>query len=323
MVSSENMTSDGTATFFAMVDEEKIPRVEKVANLLISVSSKGGKQYIPMTANVTVQNTGTVSISNVFLRFIPEEDTEILSGGEMFIREIKPGEKKTFEVKLLPHRSGNLTLGYVEATAVAPFELACGGYTVLKFRSNDLQVSVKPSRISYELDIKAPRDVPIHNPFSIEIRVTNTGDVSVPANLTVILPEGVAITPNEKFSFKGGIIIAPISLQPGENGTFVLEVYPYTNGTKEFTFHVKTPLGVVASTVIHLNVTVPRENETTPTLTETSTVHIRSTVTVTETHTITETQTIKTTTISVQTVPYIPASAKIMWGFWALSLVPL
>ncbi|HIP89329.1 MAG TPA: hypothetical protein EYH24_05245 [Thermococcus paralvinellae] len=90
-----------------------------------------------------------------------------------------------------------------------------------------------------------------------------------------------------------------------------------------WTVEVSVNVGVVASTVIHLNVTVPRENETTPTLTETSTVHIRSTVIATETHTITETQTIKTTTISVQTVPYIPASAKIMWGFWALSLVPL
>jgi len=53
-----------------------------------------------------------------------------------------------------------------------------------------------------------------------------------------------------------------------------------------------------------------QENGTAPTLTET----IRNTLTVTETQAITETRTFETTTISVQTVPYIPASAKAMWG---------
>ncbi|NJE47506.1 hypothetical protein E3E35_08875 [Thermococcus sp. GR7] len=313
-VGLESIASNGTATFFAMVDETKIPSVDKVANLLISVSSDGGKQYVPMTAMVTVQNTGTVDLSNVSLKFVPEGDVEILPGEELFLQRIRPSEKKTFEVKLLSHRSGSLTLGHVEAEAVAPSELACGGYTVLNFRSNDLQVSIEPSNISYELSVEAPNQVPIYHPALIMVTVTNTGDVSVPANLTVALPQGVAVGLDDAFSSRGDIMIAPLSLLSGENVTLSLKAIPYTEGTKEFILRIETPFGIMDSTVLNLDVTVSQGNETTATVIETTAVPSNGTVTVTETYTTTETQTFETTVTNVQTVPYTPTSAKAMWG---------
>ncbi len=197
------------------MDEARIPpRVDKVANLLISVSSEGGKQYAPMTVSVRVKNTGTVDLSNVSLKFVPAGDVELISKGSWLLSKIKPDEEKTLQVELLPHRSGNLTLGHVEAKAVAPpFELACGGYTVLNFRSNDLRVNVEPSRVSYGLRVESSNRTLIYRPpLVVNITVTNTGgDVSVPANLTVSLPQGVAVEPNGVFSSAGNLMIAPPS----------------------------------------------------------------------------------------------------------------
>lgn len=322
-VGLESVTTDGTATFFALVDEARIPRVDKVANLLISVSSEGGKQYAPMTVSVRVKNTGTVDLSNVSLKFVPAGDVELISKGSWLLSKIKPDEEKTLQVELLPHRSGNLTLGHVEAKAVAPFELACGGYTVLNFRSNDLRVNVEPSRVSYGLRVESSNRTLIYHPLVVNITVTNTGDVSVPANLTVSLPQGVAVEPNGVFSSAGNLMIAPLSLLPGENATLSLRVIPYIEGTKELDFRVETPLGVVNSSALSLHVATPPtspKNETPVTVTETTTAPCNGTATVTETHTTThtetktETKTKTSVTTSISPVPYTPVSSKVLWS---------
>lgn len=303
-VGLEDVDSKGTATFFAIVDDAKIPTVDRVANLLISITADGGRQYVPMVATVTVQNTGTVDLSNVSLKFVPAGDVEVLSGGEWLLPKIRPGEKKVIEVELLPHRSGDFVLGHVEAEVVAPFELACGGCVALNFRSNDLQVSVEPSNISYELSVEAPNEVPLYHTVPITVRVANTGDVSVPANLTVTLPQGVAVGLDDEVYSRGNVVIAPLSIHPGENVTLSLDAIPYIDGTKEFTLRVETRFGIIDSTVLTLNVAIPHND--TVTVTETKTIN--------GTVTVTETRTLETTVTSVQTVPYTPTSAKALWG---------
>ncbi|WP_297417045.1 hypothetical protein [Thermococcus sp.] len=316
----EKFSSNSTATFFALIDKSAIPNVTKVANLRIDVSTNSAKQYVPIKAKVSVKNTGTVTLSNISLKFVPEAGASVVSGGNMFIKNLKPGESKSFDVTLIPEISGNGTLGYVEASVVAPFELACGGFTVLKFRSNELYVSVSPSTMSYSLLVNAPKRVQVYHPVNISITAINTGDVSVPTNITVKVPRGVAVKPSKGFVSIGSLMVAPLKLSPGNNTTLTLQVIPYMDGVRTFEIKAVTSIGTINSTAIVLNVG-SHPNNSTVTVTETKTVTEScnatsnlTAITKTETLTRTSTRTFTKTTTTTSKVPYTPLSSKALWG---------
>ncbi|KUH33709.1 hypothetical protein APY94_04910 [Thermococcus celericrescens] len=310
----DGVEDDGKATFEVFLDKSKIPDVGKVANLLIEGTAEGGKRYLPMSIAFRVKNTGTVALSNVTLRFVPEGGVRVISGGALEIALLKPGEEKTFKVTVMPTDDGNVTLGRVVADVVAPFELACGGYTRLTFSSNPVTAYVEPSKVAYFLNASWEGDPAVYHPVTLRFHVRNAGDVSVPANLTVSVPEGVTIEPDGVFGSYGGGLVAPLSLAPGENVTFSVMVIPYSPGKKTFRVALNTIAGTVNSSTVALDIVAPTGNDTaviTKTITVTTTVPSNGTVTVTETST--ETTSIESTVTEVQTVPYTPTTSKVVW----------
>ncbi|QDA31865.1 hypothetical protein FH039_09985 [Thermococcus indicus] len=310
----DGVEDDGKAAFEVFLDRSRIPDVSRVANLLIEGTATDGKRYLPMDISFRVKNTGTVALSNVTLRFVPGAGVRAVSGSTMEVSLLKPGQEKTFRVTVMPMDDGNVTLGRLVADVVAPFELACGGYTRLTFSSNAVTAYVEPSRVAYLLNASWEGDPVTYHPVTLRFIVRNTGDVSVPANLTVSVPEGVAVEPDGTFeSYRGGLV-APLSLGPGENATLSVMVIPYSPGKKTFRVALNTIAGTVNSSTIALDIVSPTGNDTvviTRTITVTTTAPSNGTVTVTETRT--ETVPVESTVTEVQTVPYTPATSKVVW----------
>ncbi|NJE60318.1 hypothetical protein [Thermococcus sp. 21S7] len=309
-VALESVDGNGKATFNVFIDPSKVPDIKKVANLLITVDSSPGKKYVPQKVRIDVENTGTVALSNVILRFVPDRGFKLLSGGEISVPSLKPGVRRAFEVTVMPLRSGNVSLGKVIAKAVAPFELACGGYTILTFESNSPKIQVSPSKVSYSLKVSGNENVRLYHPLVINVSVTNTGDVALPANLTVGIPNGIAVEPNGVFEPSSAGLVAPLNLKPGDSVTMSLLLVPYSVGKRKVSVSIETIPGRVNGTVVVIDVPKPQENGTeTVTVTVTETVPSNGTVTVTETRTETKESTVTET----QSVPYTPLKSKALW----------
>ena len=303
--------------FFAFIDKTRIPDVNKVANLEISVEAPDGKQYVPLNVKVTVKNTGTVTLSNVSLAFVPSRDARILSGKTFAIEILKPGETREYNVQLVPLQSGNVSLGHVQARVVAPFELACGGFTTLTYRSNELVLEIAPSIVSYNVSVELPNSTMLYHPLNVSLKITNSGDVQVPANVTIEVPEGVMVEPNGQFVYHKGFISAPLLLAPGQNMTLRLMLIPYTAGRKEFKVTVEThysPVNMASFGFLVIENEGSQCELPSETVCPNSTTVVTKTITQTVTVTSTTTQSITQTVVKNQTALYCPTTKKLIWG---------
>ena len=310
-----SIDANGTAQFADFINPEELPSLDKVANVLVSLTDGNARQYLPTTIRIQVENTGNVTLSNLTIKFVPG-DVKVLSGREFFLKSLKPGEKKTLELVVIPMKSGNVSAGRVTVTAMAPYELACGGYTLLKFSSNELTLHVRPTKVSYSLNVSAPANVSLYRPINLTVLVKNTGEEALPANLTLTVPDGVAMASSGSIFASGSNVVIPLQLSPGNEGLVTFVLIPYTSGEKSFKVAVVSVPGIVNETSFSINVR-GGENEgnkqpaQTVTVTETMTEKANSTVTVTVTKTQTQVRTVTKTTTS--SVPYTPFKTKIIW----------
>lgn len=310
-----SIDANGTAQFADFINPEELPSLDKVANVLVSLTDGNARQYLPTTIRIQVENTGNVTLSNLTIKFVPG-DVKVLSGREFFLKSLKPGEKKTLELVVIPMKSGNVSAGRVTVTAMAPYELACGGYTLLKFSSNELTLHVRPTKVSYSLNVSAPANVSLYRPINLTVLVKNTGEEALPANLTLTVPDGVAMASSGSIFASGSNVVIPLQLSPGNEGLVTFVLIPYTSGEKSFKVAVVSVPGIVNETSFSINVLGGESEGNKPpaqtvTVTETMTEKANSTVTVTVTKTQTQVRTVTKTTTS--SVPYTPFKTKIIW----------
>ncbi|WP_297469143.1 hypothetical protein [Thermococcus sp.] len=310
-----SIDANGTVQFADFINPEELPSLDKVANVLVSLTDGNARQYLPTTIRIQVENTGNVTLSNLTIKFVPG-DVKVLSGKEFFLKSLKPGEKKTLELVVIPMKSGNVSAGRVTVTAMAPYELACGGYTLLKFSSNELTLHVRPTEVSYSLNVSAPANVSLYRPINLTVLVKNTGEEALPANLTLTVPPGVAMASSGSIFASGSNVVIPLQLSPGNESSVTFIVIPYTSGEKSFKVAVVSVPGIVNETSFSINVLGGESEGNKPpaqtvTITETMTEKANSTVTVTVTKTQTQVRTVTKTTTS--SVPYTPFKTKIIW----------
>ena len=310
-----SIDANGTAQFADFINSEELPSLNKVANVFVSLTDGNARQYLPTTLRVQVENTGNVVLSNLTIKFVPG-DVKVLSEREFFLKSLKPGEEKTLELVVIPMKSGNVSAGKVTVTAMAPYELACGGYTLLKFSSNELTLHVEPTELSYSLNVSVPANVSLYRPINLTVFVKNTGKENLPANLTLTVPDGIAMASSGSIFASGSNVVIPLQLSPGNESSVTFVVIPYTPGKKSFKVAVVSVPGIVNETSFSINV-LGGENEgkeppvQTVTVTKTMTEKANSTVTVTVTKTQTQVRTLTKTTTSG--VPYIPFKTKVLW----------
>ncbi|CAI1493194.1 Putative membrane protein, conserved [Thermococcus nautili] len=313
-----SIDANGTAQFASFINPNELPSPDKVANVLVSLRDGNARQYLPTTLTVEVENTGNVALSNLTVKFVPG-DVKVLSETEFFLKSLTPGEKKEFKLAVLPMKSGNVSAGRVTVTAMAPYELACGGYTLLKFSSNELTLNVKPTRVEYSLRVSAPANASLYRPVNLTVVVRNTGDETLPANLTLTVPPGVAMASSGNVFASGSRIVLPLYLPPGNESVVSFVLIPYTPGEKSFKIAVVSVPGVVNETGLSITVLsagTEKENQTAPTTfttTKTITERINSTVTITVTKTQTEIKTKTVTSTTTSSVPYTPLKTKLIW----------
>ncbi|WP_456420845.1 hypothetical protein [Thermococcus sp.] len=312
-----SVDANGTAQFASFINPNELPSPEKVANVLVSLRDGNARQYLPTNLTVEIKNTGNVALSNLTVNFVPG-DVKALSETEFFLKSLAPGEKKEFKLVVLPMKSGNVSAGRVTVTAMAPYELACGGYTLLKFSSNELTLNVKPTKVAYSLRVSAPANASLYRPVNLTVVVRNTGDETLPTNLTLTVPPGVAMASLGNVFASGSKVVIPLHITPGNESVFNFVLIPYTPGEKSFKIEVVSVPGVVNETGLSLavpSVGTEKENQTLPTLrtTKTITERINSTVTVTVTKTQTEIKTRTVTSTATSSVPYTPLKTKLIW----------
>ncbi|AIU70915.1 hypothetical protein TEU_11590 [Thermococcus eurythermalis] len=307
-----SVDSSGKAWFASFIDPDELPSVNKVANVLVTLKDGDARQYLPTALTVEVENTGNVALSNLTIEFVPG-DVKVLSGTEFFLKSLRPGEKREFKVVVLPTRPGKVSAGRVKVVATAPYELACGGYTLLRFSSNELTLNVRPTRVRYYLMASAPENASLYRPVNLTVVVRNEGDAALPANLTLAVPQGVAVAASDNIFASGSSVVLPLHLSPGNETTLSFVVVPYTPGEKPLRVAVVSLPGVVNETSVSISVFEETEGEQngTETVTSTSTGGVNSTVTVTVTETKTEAKNVIITTTS--SVPYTPLTAKALW----------
>ncbi|NJE53908.1 hypothetical protein [Thermococcus sp. 21S9] len=312
-----SIEANGTVQFASFINPDELPSPEKVANVLVSLKGGTARQYLPVMLTAEVENTGNVALSNLTVRFIPG-DVKVLSGTEFFLRALAPGEKKEFKFVVLPMKSGNVSVGRVTVSAMAPYELACGGYTLLRFSSNELTLKVEPTTVAYSLNVSAPSSAPLYRPVNLTVLVRNLGDETLPANLTLTVPPGVAMASSGNVFASGSRISIPLYIKPGNESTLSFIVIPYTPGEKSFKIAVVSVPGVVNETSFAITVASSQaeENKTTVTPTpSTVTKTMNSTITMTTTKTQTHTSIKTITTTTTTSVPYTPLKTKLIWLF--------
>ncbi|AMQ18327.1 COG1361 family protein [Thermococcus peptonophilus] len=319
IVGLDNISSE-SAEFVVFLDPSEFPDVTKTANLLMSleVENRSVKQYVPFDVVLRVKNTGSVPLKNAVITFEPSKGLKLLSKGTVSINSIAPGEEAVFKFRVVSIQSGTVELGRAYATVLAPFELACSHCAILTFTSNTGNVTVEPSIIQYELLPTSPESVPVGVPFNLSLTVRNTGDVSVPANLSLDVPSGIGVELSEGMKLKNGAVVVPVNLAPGSGKTLVFKLVPASPGNYSFTALVGTPYGGYSP--VKFSIEVVPSGEAVITRTECANETVSATViptgnhtavTITSVTTVTEYKT-KTVTSTVE-VPYTPFTTKLLW----------
>ncbi|WP_297536003.1 hypothetical protein [Thermococcus sp.] len=308
---------NGTVRFAAFINQSAVPSIGKLANVKVFLRITNATQYRVVDGTVRVLNDGNVALSNVTVVFEPSKSVRVLSSRTFFIKRLEPGGEAEFKVELMPLESGNVTLGEVRVIAAAPYELACGGYTLLKFSSGEVVSHVRPTSLAYSLSAYAPGNVSLYRPFNLTVAVRSLSSGLFPLNLTIGVPSGVAVAINGRVFASGSTVVVPLSIEPNETSTVTLTVVPYTSGEKVFDVRVSSIPGVVNETKVAVEVVPPtQEREPSPTFTSTvSTVteRINSTLTVTKSFTETHTSYRTVTSTTTTSVPYVPFKTKALW----------
>ncbi|WP_457742104.1 hypothetical protein [Thermococcus sp.] len=308
---------NGTVRFAAFINQSAVPSIGKLANVKAFLYITNATQYRVLEGTIRIINDGSVALSNVTVVFEPSNGVRVLSSGSFFIKRLEPGKVAEFKVKLMPLESDNVTLGEVRVTAVAPYELACGGYTLLRFSSGEIVSHVKPTSLGYFLSTFAPSNVSLYRPFNLTVVVKSLSSGLFPLNLTINVPRGVAVAIDGRVFASGSTIVVPLSLGPNETSSVALTVVPYTGGKKVFAVRLSSIPGVVNETRVTVNVVSPtpeRQPSSTPTSTVlTITERVNSTVTVTKSLTETRTTYRTVTSTTTTSVPYVPFKTKALW----------
>ncbi len=254
----------------AMLDEEKIPKIQNTAFLNVSFKTpQNAEQYVPFKAYVVLKNTGKSDLK--YIEILPNisKDFEILGGYPKYIPVIKRGQKIEFPLLLKPKTSGNLTIGNIKVSAHAPYPLSCYGLESVEFSSEIKKIFVQRAILRYGIKLSS-KDGKIGESIPLNISVTNMGNSNIPFDLTIAIPPGFGVI-GKNLTMYGKWLQLRDSINPNQTRIYHLSLIPLKAGKYEIIgvvnvnnklFQNSTVIAISKLTTENNVSTVPVQNNT-------------------------------------------------------------
>ena len=222
----------------AFLDPDKLPRLEEVAMLNVSLlAPERVIQYVPFNVTVVVRNEGPNDVRYVEIRPELSEGFKVLGEYPRYVEGIARGDELRLSLKVLPEKAGNLSLGSVAVIGHVPYDLSCYGVERITFTSENRELEVLPARVEYRVSITASNGT-VGKPIPINVTVTNIGNAPLPFTLTVALPEGFGSIA-ENFTAYGKWLGRTDKLPPNASRSYSILAIPLSPGEYEISAGVE------------------------------------------------------------------------------------